>query len=161
MLSKLFNKKKGLEVFAPIHGDIVPLDQVPDPVFSQKMMGEGIAIMPTDGKVHAPIDGTVVLVADTKHAVGLKAKDGTEFLIHIGLETVNLKGEGFTTLVKAGDQVTVGQPLVEVDWAYIGEHATSTITPIIVTNSDERTVAFNDEKKGIVGETVLFTTRLK
>ena len=160
MLSKLFKKRK-LQIYAPIHGDIVPLDQVPDPVFSQKMMGEGIAIMPSDGKVHAPIDGTVVLVADTKHAIGLKSDDGTELLVHIGLETVNLKGEGFTTLVKVGDKITVGQPLVEVDWAYIGEHATSIITPIIITNSDNRTVEFGSDKKSIVGETVLLTASPK
>lgn len=160
MLSKLFKKRK-LQIYAPIHGEIVPLDQVPDPVFSQKMMGEGIAIMPTDGKVHAPIDGTVVLVADTKHAIGLKSDDGTEILIHIGLETVNLKGEGFTTLVKVGDKITVGQPLIEVDWAYIGEHATSIITPIIITNSAERNIEFSNDKKSSVGETVLLTVSPK
>lgn len=160
MLSKLFKKKK-LEVIAPIHGQIVPLEQVPDAVFSGKMMGEGIAIMPKDGKVHAPIDGEIVLVADTKHAIGLKAKDGTELLIHIGLETVMLKGEGFTALVKAGDEVKVGQPLVEVDWAYIGEHAESTITPIIVTNSNERMVEVIGQGESTAGETILFTTTTK
>lgn len=160
MLSKLFKKKK-LEVFAPIRGEIIPLDKVPDPVFSQKMMGEGIAIMPTDGKVHAPIDGTVVLVADTKHAVALKSSDDTEILIHIGLETVNLKGEGFTTLVKVGDEVTVGQPLVKVDWAYIEEHATSKITPIIITNSAEKTVETHEGKESTVGETLLLTVSPK
>ena len=160
MLSKLFKKRK-LQIYAPIHGEIVPLDQVPDPVFSQKMMGEGIAIMPTAGKVHAPIEGTVVLVADTKHAIGLKSDDGTEILIHIGLETVNLKGEGFTTLVKVGDKITVGQPLIEVDWAYIGEHATSIITPIIITNSTERNIEFSNDKKSSVGETVLLTVSPK
>lgn len=160
MLSKLFKKRK-LQVYAPINGEVIPLDQVPDPVFSQKMMGEGIAIMPSGGKVHAPIDGTVVLVADTKHAIGLKANDGTEILIHIGLETVNLKGEGFTTLVKTGDKITVGQPLVEVDWTYIGEHATSIITPIIITNSDERIVETHDAKESIVSETVLLAVSPK
>lgn len=160
MLSKLFKKKK-LEVIAPINGKIVPLEEVPDAVFSGKMMGDGLAIMPKDGKVYAPIDGEVVLVADTKHAVGLKAKDGTELLIHIGLETVMLKGEGFTTLVKAGDEVKVGEPLVEVDWAYIGEHASSTITPIIVTNSEERMVESTTPGESIAGETVLFTVGSK
>lgn len=160
MLSKLFKKRK-LEILAPLNGEVVPLEQVPDPVFSQKMMGEGIAIMPTDGKVHAPIDGTVVLVADTKHAVGLKSNDGTEILIHIGLETVNLKGEGFTPLVNAGDKITVGQPLIEVDWAYIQEHATSMITPIIITNSEDKTVEAHEAKESIVGETVLLTISSK
>lgn len=160
MLSKLFKKKK-LEVVAPIHGKIVSLEEVPDAVFSKKMMGDGIAIIPKDGKVYAPIDGEVLLVADTKHAVGLKANDGTELLIHIGLETVMLKGEGFTTLVKAGDEVKVGEPLLEVNWGYIGEHASSTITPIIVTNSDERIIELTIAQESIAGETILFTASPK
>lgn len=139
----------------------MPLDHVPDPVFSQKMMGDGIAIMPTNGKVHAPIDGIVVLVADTKHAVALKSSDGTEILIHIGLETVNLKGKGFTPLVNVGDKISIGQPLIEVDWAHIQEHATSIITPIIITNSEDKIVETHDAKEGIVGETVLLTVSSK
>lgn len=160
MLSKLFKKRK-LQIFAPINGDVVPLEQVPDPVFSQKMMGEGIAVLPTGGKVHAPIDGTVVLIPDTKHAIALKSSDGTEVLIHIGLETVNLKGKGFTILVKTGDNISVGQPLIEVDWVYIKEHAISIITPIIITNSGDRIVETSDAKESIVNETVLLTTSPK
>ncbi len=156
MLSKLFNKRK-LQIYAPVNGQIVPLDQVPDPVFSEKMMGEGIAIMPDKGNIHAPIEGTVVLVSDTKHAIGLRSNDGTEILIHIGLETVSLKGKGFTVLVKAGDKVSVGQSLIEVDWDYIREHAKSIITPIVITNSAERKVQLEVAKEGIVGETVLMT----
>ena len=97
MLSKLFKKRK-LQIYAPVNGEVIPLDQVPDPVFSQKMMGEGVAIMPHNGNIHAPIEGTVILVSDTKHAIGLRSSDGTEILIHIGLETVSLKGKGFTVL---------------------------------------------------------------
>ncbi|MBO0603441.1 PTS glucose transporter subunit IIA [Sporosarcina sp. E16_3] len=156
MLSKLFKKRK-LEIYAPVNGQIVPLDQVPDPVFSEKMMGEGIAIMPDNGNIHAPVAGTVVLVSDTKHAIGLRSNDGTEILIHIGLETVALKGEGFTVLVAAGDKVSVGQSLIEVDWDYIREHAKSIITPIVITNSAERNVQLEVTKEGIMGETVLMT----
>lgn len=156
MLSNLFKKRK-LQIFAPINGEIIPLDQVPDPVFSQKMLGEGIAIMPKQGSIHAPIEGTVILVSDTKHAIGLRSSDGTEILIHIGLETVSLKGKGFTVLVKAGDTVSVGQSLIEVDWEYIREHAKSIITPIVITNSAERTVKCEVAKEGIMGETVLMT----
>ncbi len=156
MLSKLFKKRK-LEIYAPVNGQIVPLDQVPDPVFSEKMMGEGIAIMPDKGNIHAPVEGTVVLVSDTKHAIGLRSNDGTEILIHIGLETVALKGEGFTVLVAAGDKVSVGQSLIEVDWDYIREHAKSIITPIVITNSAERNVQLEVTKEGIMGETVLMT----
>ena len=160
MLSNLFKKRK-LQIFAPINGEIIPLDQVPDPVFSQKMLGEGMAIMPKQGSIHAPIEGTVILVSDTKHAIGLRSSDGTEILIHVGLETVSLKGKGFTVLVKAGDTVSVGQSLIEVDWEYIREHAKSIITPIVITNSAERTVKCEVAKEGIMGETVLMTVSAK
>jgi len=160
MLSKLFKKSK-LQIFAPINGEIIPLDQVPDPVFSQKMLGEGVAIMPKQGSIHAPIEGTVILVSDTKHAIGLRSSDGTEILIHVGLETVSLKGKGFTVLVKAGDAVSVGQSLIEVDWDYIREHAKSIITPIVITNSAERNVKCEVAKEGIMGETVLMTISTK
>jgi PTS system glucose-specific IIA component len=156
MLSKLFKKRK-LQIYAPVNGEIVSLEQVPDPVFSQKMMGEGIAIMPDKGNIHAPVEGTVVLVSDTKHAIGLRSDDGTEILIHIGLETVALKGEGFTVLVAAGDKVSVGQALIEVDWDYIREHAKSIITPIVITNSAEKNVQLEITKEGIMGETVIMT----
>ena len=109
------------------------------------------------GNIHAPVEGTVVLVSDTKHAIGLRSNDGTEILIHIGLETVSLKGEGFTVLVAAGDKVSVGQALIEVDWDYIREHAKSIITPIVITNSAERNVQLEVTKEGIMGETVLMT----
>lgn len=160
MLSNLFRKRK-LQIFAPVNGEIVPLDQVPDPVFSQKMLGEGIAVMPEQGNIHAPIEGTVVLVSDTKHAIGLRSSDGTEILIHIGLETVSLKGIGFTVLVKVGDKVSVGRSLIEVDWDYIREHAKSIITPIVITNSAERNVQCEVTKKGVMGETVLMTVSAK
>ena len=146
MLSNLFKKRK-LQIFAPVNGEIIPLDQVPDPVFSQKMMGEGVAIMPDKGNIHAPVEGTVVLVSDTKHAIGLRSNDGTEILIHVGLETVSLKGKGFTVLVETGDKVSVGQSLIEVDWDYIREHAKSIITPIVITNSNERNVQYDAIQK--------------
>lgn len=156
MLKKLFSKRK-LQIYAPFNGEIMPLSQVPDPVFSQKMMGEGIAMTSKGGNVHAPIDGTVILIADTKHAIGIRSKDGTEILIHIGLETVALKGQGFTVMVNQDDLVTVGQLLIEVDWDYLRENAESSITPIIITNSDERLVEYLDLKEGIMGETVIMT----
>ncbi|MFJ7933359.1 PTS glucose transporter subunit IIA [Sporosarcina sp. NPDC096371] len=160
MLSGLFKKRK-LQIFAPVNGKIIPLDQVPDPVFSQKMMGEGVAIMPDNGNIHAPVEGTVVMISDTKHAIGLRTTDGTEILIHIGLETVSLQGKGFTVFVETGDHVSVGQSLIEVDWAYIGEHAKSIVTPIIITNSTEKDVQCVDATDGLMGETVLMTVSNK
>lgn len=156
MLSKLFGKRK-LHIYAPVDGDIVPLEQVPDPIFSEKMLGEGVAILPTKGHIHAPIDGTVLLVAKTKHAIGLRSKGGTEVLIHIGLETVSLKGKGFTVLVNEGDFVSVGQLLIAVDWDFVGAKAKSIITPIVITNSGERQIQYERPTKCMMGQTVLMT----
>lgn len=156
MLSKYF-KKHGLQIVSPLKGEVFSLDKVPDPVFSKKMMGEGVAILPKDGGVHAPFEGTIIHVAETKHAIGIRANDGTEVLIHAGLETVSLKGEGFRVLVKNGDVVSTGQQLMEVDWRAVGEKAKSLITPIVITNSEVKEILMNDMKESNIGKTVLMT----
>lgn len=162
MFKKLFKKSKEqqeLKIYAPLNGKIIPLEEVPDPVFNQKMMGEGIAIMPSEGKVISPIEGTVVQVPETKHAVGLKANDGTEILIHIGLETVGLKGEGFTMNVAQDDKVSVGDSLVDFDLEYVKENASDIITPIVITNSNDGDKQFimSEEKEATAGDTVIIT----
>lgn len=118
----------------PIEGEIIPITEVEDQVFSQKMMGEGFAIIPDKGSVVSPVDGEIMSVFPTKHAVGIKSKQGYEVLIHIGLDTVNLKGEGFTVLVKDGDPVTKGQEILKFDLEKIRNSATSTASPIVFTN---------------------------
>ncbi|MEL0537642.1 glucose-specific PTS transporter subunit IIBC [Staphylococcus debuckii] len=125
-------------VYAPIKGEVVDISEVPDKVFSEKMMGDGIAIKPETGEVVAPFDGVVKMVFPTKHAIGLESKDGIELLIHFGLETVKLEGQGFDILVKENENIVLGQPLMKVDLDYIKEHADSTITPIVVTNLNGR-----------------------
>lgn len=122
---------------APIKGELVPITEVPDPVFSGKMMGDGFAIIPSEGTVVSPVDGKIVNLFPTKHAIGILADSGREILIHFGIDTVKLKGEGFEALVAENDQVTKGQPLLKVDLEYIKENATSTITPIVFTNLAE------------------------
>lgn len=156
MFTKLFSKKK-LQVIAPITGEVVSLKEVPDPVFSEGMMGEGIAIIPQEGGIHSPVEGTIILVADTSHAIGIQATDGTEILIHIGLETVTLKGEGFKTHVQVGDAVSIGQLLIEADWDYLNEHAKSILTPVIITNSSSRNIKSSTITQCIANETVLLT----
>lgn len=160
MLSNLF-KKRQLQIYAPVTGEVMALEQVPDPVFSEKMMGEGVAIMPAENHVHSPIKGTVIFIADTKHAIGLRSKEGTEFLIHIGLETVSLKGRGFKVHVEVGDLVSIGQLLIEVDWAYVKENAESIIIPIVVTNSSDMDIQLEKYEKCVLGETVLMTVSPK
>lgn len=159
MFKSLFKKSNDYKIYAPMNGTIVPLEEVPDPVFSQKMMGEGVAMIPSEGKVLSPVDGKVVQVPDSKHAVGLEADDGTEVLIHIGLDTVELKGEGFTPKVNAGDQVSVGDLLMEFDLDYIRKHAKDVITPIVITNSQNSNKQFviTEQKDGKAGETEIIT----
>jgi len=118
----------------PIEGEIIPLAEIPDPVFSQKMMGDGFGVIPSKGLVVSPVDGEIVNVFPTKHAIGIMSKQGYEILIHVGLETVNLKGEGFTVLVQQGDQVVKGQDLLQFDLEFIKNNAASTITPVIFMN---------------------------
>lgn len=135
--NNVFLNEKNLapDVFvSPIKGEVKPLSEVPDAVFSQKMMGDGFAIVPSDGTVVSPVDGTIVSFFPTKHAIGILSDSGREILIHVGIDTVKLKGKGFEALVSQGDRVEIGQPLLKVDLDYITEHAPSIITPIIFTN---------------------------
>lgn len=115
MFKKFLKKSKQEVLFAHVTGQVIALEDVPDPVFNQKMMGEGIAIKPETGTIVAPIDGKIIQLAETKHAFGIRTDMGQEILVHIGLETVSLNGEGFNVLVSVGDKVKVGDPIVEAD----------------------------------------------
>jgi PTS system D-glucosamine-specific IIC component len=122
---------------APLKGELKPITEVPDQVFAGKMMGDGFAIVPVEGTIVSPVNGKIVNLFPTKHAIGILSDTGREILIHVGIDTVNLKGQGFETLVAENDIVEQGQPLLKVDLDYIKEHATSTITPIVFTNLAE------------------------
>src|SRR5699024_2569453 len=123
-------------IIAPLNGKTILLEDVPDPTFSEKMMGDGMAIEPSDGKVVSPVVGEVILTFPTKHAIGVKTKAGVELLIHVGLDTVNMDGEGFEIHVKQGDQVNIGDPLLTFNLDLVKRKAASHITPVIVTNGD-------------------------
>lgn len=124
-------------IINPIEGEIIPITEVPDQVFSGKMMGDGFAIIPSEGTVVSPVDGEIVNVFPTKHAIGILSNGGKEILIHIGIDTVKLNGEGFEVLVSQGEKVTKGQQLVKIDLHFIRENAPSTITPVVFTNLAE------------------------
>ncbi|OIJ22383.1 PTS glucose transporter subunit IICBA [Anaerobacillus alkalidiazotrophicus] len=119
---------------SPMKGKLLPISEVPDQVFSQKMMGDGFAILPNSGDVVAPVNAKVVNVFPTKHAIGLETEGGKEIIIHVGIDTVNLKGQGFEVVVKAGDVVKQGQLLMKVDLKYIKKHASSIVTPVVFAN---------------------------
>ncbi|GAA4070590.1 glucose PTS transporter subunit IIA [Microbacterium laevaniformans] len=125
-----------IQVAAPLDGTVVPLDNVPDPVFAGGVMGPGVAIEPTGTTVYAPGAGVVVAAQPTGHAFGLQLDNGAEVLIHVGIDTVNLKGEGFDVKVKNGDRVETGTPLVTFDRAVIEKAGYPLITPVIVLNGD-------------------------
>ena len=125
-----------LIITSPLRGWATALDNVPDPVFAQRMMGDGVAIQPLGDTVVAPFDGEVVTLHDAGHAISLRSAEGAEVLIHIGLDTMMLKGEGFTALVTIGQKVSRGDPLIRFDLDAVALSATSLITPVIVTNAD-------------------------
>jgi len=129
-----------LIITSPLRGWAAQLDSVPDPVFAQRMMGDGVAIQPLGDTVCAPFDGEVVTLHESGHAVSLRSAEGAEVLIHIGLDTVALKGRGFTPLVAAGTMVARGDPLIRFDMDAVALGATSLITPVIVTNAEAFTI---------------------
>lgn len=134
-------------VYTPIKGKAIPLSEVKDEVFSSGMLGEGAAIEPSEGKAVSPVNGTVEAVFDTKHAIGLKAEDGTEVLIHIGLDTVKLNGKYYDVKVKAGDSVKVGDLLVTFDIPAIKKEGYPVTTPVIISN----TADYSEIKKSASG----------
>ncbi len=139
LFSKLFSRNdtsNGNQIYAPIAGQAVAITEVPDPVFSGKMMGDGVAIIPSNGKIYAPFSGTIDMMFDTGHAVSLISDTGVEVLIHVGLETVGLRGKPFKVRVKKGDKVKRGQLLIEADLDAIKAAGLNTITPVVVCNAD-------------------------
>jgi glucose-specific phosphotransferase system IIA component len=129
--------RRHLDVLAPLSGRVIPIEEVPDPVFSGRMVGDGVAIEPDgDGLVVAPCDGELVVFFSTGHAFGIRSPEGIELLVHIGIETVTLQGEGFTRLASKGDQVKAGQAIVRFDPALIAAKAPSAVTPVVITGGD-------------------------
>lgn len=146
-----FLKKRstGELIGSPIDGEAIESAKIKDPTFSEEMLGKGMAVQPLDGKVYAPVNGSVAMVFDTKHAISIVSEGGAELLIHIGLDTVSLKGEPFTIHVKADDQVKKGDLIAEVDLEMIKAAGLETTTPVIICNSDEY-----KEVKRFTGKTV-------
>ncbi|MGN0609556.1 MAG: PTS transporter subunit IIBC [Oscillospiraceae bacterium] len=148
---------KEIKILSPVNGKAVPLDSVPDPVFADKVLGDGCGVIPSDGKIYSPVDGTVSSIADTKHAYGFTTDGGVDVLVHFGLETVSLHGEGFTSHVKEGDKVTAGQLVAEVDIELLKSKKLNTVTPVLICSGGEGleiTASLGEVK---AGESVLLT----
>ena len=131
------SKKVPEVILAPLTGKAVPLSEVPDPVFSDKVLGDGVAIIPADGKIVSPVDGEISTVAETGHAYGFTSEGGQEILVHVGLETVSLNGECFKVYGKAGDKVKKGDLVAEVDLGYLKEKDINPITPVLLCSDTE------------------------
>ena len=119
-----------IKLFPPMLGVIVDLDKVPDQVFSERMVGDGVAIDPIDNIIYAPINGTIKTIHKAKHAITIESEYGFDVLIHIGLDTVNLAGNGFTLFLKEGDVVKTGYQIMAFDFDYLSQHAKTLISPI-------------------------------
>lgn len=152
---------RSIVVTAPFSGTLVPLSEVPDETFASGVLGEGIAIEPSDGLFCSPVDGTVETIAETKHAIGFAADNGLEILVHVGLETVSLNGEGFEILVKEGDRVKAGQPVAKADLALIRERGLKTITSIVLTGGADDRELHCAEGIAAAGKTPVLTLTAK
>lgn len=142
-------KNKKQEAAASVSGKCIRLDMVNDPVFSSKAMGDGVAIVPEDGTVCAPCDGKLTLVANTGHAFGLTTDNGTEFLVHIGIDTVELNGEGFEVLAKAGSNVKKGQPIIRFDMDFMKKKNMDMTTMVLLLNSDNYKIDHLETEKRV------------
>ena len=144
-------KNKGIEVGSPVKGKAVAISNVSDPTFGEEILGKGVAIMPAEGKIYAPADGKIEMLFDTMHAVSMITSEGVEILIHIGLDTVALKGEHFTAYKGNGDSVKKGELLIE---------AYDVITPVVVCNtSDYQAVETVTDQEVSPGDTVLILNK--
>ncbi|EJO5349337.1 PTS glucose transporter subunit IIA [Clostridium botulinum] len=128
--------KKEKNIIAPVSGRVLELSKVPDEVFASKLAGDGVAIECEDNTIVAPANGKISLIFKTNHAVGISLDDGTELLVHIGIDTVKLEGKGFERLLEQGDRVKVGDPIIKIDREFIKDKGYSLITPILITNVD-------------------------
>jgi len=154
MLNFFKKKDDTVVLYRPVKGTVIDISQVQDNMFSEKLMGDGVAIEPEGNDILAPCDGKVLLVPKTLHAVALEAANGAEVLIHIGIDTVELHGQGFTCHVKAGDSVKRGDKLISFDREFIDREGKPLTTPIVITNADDKGIeikkSFSDDSEIIM-----------
>lgn len=138
LLDKLKSKlNRNQEIYMPVAGKVIPLKEIADGVFSEGLLGIGAGIEPEENEIYAPCDGKIIYIAETKHALGLESKSGIELIIHVGIDTVEMKGEGFKVLVKAGESIVRGQKLMSFSIEGIKAAGYRPTTVVIVTNSDQ------------------------
>ena len=153
----LFHTEKAITIMAPVSGTVVPLSKVADPTFAQCILGKGAAIIPGEGRIVAPADGTIDLMFETGHAVSMTTGDGAEVLIHVGLDTVRLRGKHYRVLCQSGDKVTRGQTLIEFDPEAIRAEGYDTVTPVIVCNTEAFSSIHVEKNSEVAAGEVLLT----
>lgn len=153
--------KNELKLVAAVSGKVLPLSEVPDPVFAQKMAGDGVAIDPSSDIIVAPADGELSLVFNTKHAFAMTLDNGAELLVHIGVDTVSLQGEGFKQLAEAGTKVKAGTPIIKIDREFIKSKGLSLMTPVLITNPDSYELETIENIDAVAGETTVIEYKAK
>ena len=153
----LFKPKKQI-IVSPVDGDIVPLESVPDEVFSAKLAGDGLAIVPRSNTFVAPVAGVISKIFSTNHAFSIRTKNGLEVLVHIGLDTVALNGEGFKRLAKEGESVSVGKPIIAADIEFIKSQGKESVTPILLNHEKKITITTHNTRVVREGESLMEIT---
>lgn len=147
-------------MYAPVSGEIVAIEKVPDVVFAEKIVGDGIAIAPKGKQIVAPVDGTIGKIFETNHAFSIESPQGLELFVHFGVGTVELRGNGFTRLAEEGQQVKAGDPILEFDLDYLKAHVESLLTPVVLANMED--IQGLDKRHGSIeaGKDVIFSVQL-
>ncbi|GGZ31395.1 MULTISPECIES: PTS glucose transporter subunit IIA [Shewanella] len=160
MVSGQPNIEGGIKVYAPISGDIVAIEKVPDVVFAEKIVGDGIAIEPKGKFMLAPIDGTIGKIFETNHAFSIESPQGLELFVHFGVGTIELRGKGFKRLAQEGQDVKAGEPILEFDLDFLKDQVNSLLTPVVLANMED--VKYLEKRQGSVnaGKDVIFTVQV-
>lgn len=149
----IFKKQRDNDLYAPVNGETIALENVPDKMFADKLLGEGIGFKFDGDTVYAPCDGEITMIANTLHAFGITSANGAEILVHIGLNTVELNGKGFKVKVEAGKKVKKGTPIIEIDRDFMKQNNINLITPMIIANSDKFNLDIElGDKQVVAGE---------
>ena len=163
LFDKLFgskeNKSVEVEIYAPISGEIVNIEDVPDVVFSEKIVGDGVAGRPIGNKIVAPVDGVIGKIFETNHAFSMESKEGVELFVHFGIDTVELKGEGFTRIAQEGQSIKRGDTVIEFDLPLLESKAKSVLTPIVISNMDEISCIVKKSGEVVAGESVVLALK--
>ncbi|CAL4042152.1 PTS system glucose-specific EIIA component [Buchnera aphidicola (Anoecia corni)] len=158
--SKKVDSKKLIDIIAPISGNVVGIEKVPDTVFSDKIVGDGVAIQPVENLIVSPVNGIIGKIFESMHAFSVESNDGIEMFVHFGIDTVQLKGRGFKQLAKEKQSVTIGDPILQFDLVLLKKIAKSVLTPVVISNMDDIKKLNKIYGEVIRGKTIIMTAEL-